>query len=89
MYSAQDFAVCTSETVELSLSRLLTDNKKHQVTKNICSQAVKHLRTPEFKPYVIFVKPLIPEKKKHILKSPMSEEISVPLVSIPTLISSF
>ncbi|XP_014814607.1 PREDICTED: MAGUK p55 subfamily member 3 isoform X4 [Calidris pugnax] len=42
-------------------------------------KAVKHLRTPEFKPYVIFVKPLIPEKKKHTLKSPMSEEISSPL----------
>ncbi|XP_050768054.1 MAGUK p55 subfamily member 3 isoform X4 [Gymnogyps californianus] len=42
-------------------------------------KAVKHLRTPEFKPYVIFVKPLIPEKKKHVLKSPMSEEISAPL----------
>ncbi|XP_074705961.1 MAGUK p55 subfamily member 3 isoform X3 [Strix aluco] len=42
-------------------------------------KAVKHLRTPEFKPYVIFVKPLIPEKKKYVLKSPMSEEISAPL----------
>ncbi|XP_054080296.1 MAGUK p55 subfamily member 3 isoform X4 [Rissa tridactyla] len=42
-------------------------------------KAVKHLRTPEFKPYVIFVKPLIPEKKKHALKSAMSEEISSPL----------
>ncbi|XP_075379476.1 MAGUK p55 subfamily member 3 isoform X3 [Mycteria americana] len=42
-------------------------------------KAVKHLRTPEFKPYVIFVKPLIPEKKKYVLKSPTSEEISAPL----------
>ncbi|XP_067167918.1 MAGUK p55 subfamily member 3 isoform X3 [Apteryx mantelli] len=42
-------------------------------------KAVKHLRTPEFKPYVIFVKPLIPEKKKHALKSPVSEELSTPL----------
>jgi len=48
---------------------------------------VKHLRTPEFKPYVIFVKPLIPEKKKNVLKSPVSEEISAPLVSILTLVS--
>jgi len=63
--------------------------KKKDVTKNICSQAVKHLRTPEFKPYVIFVKPFIPENKKHILKSPMSEEIPASLVSIRTLISSF
>lgn len=81
--------MCTGETVEPSLSRLLTGNKKHLMTKDICSQAVKHLRTPEFKPYVIFVKPLVPEKKKHVLKSPMSEEISVPLVSIPTFISFF
>ncbi|KAM6312014.1 MAGUK p55 subfamily member 3 isoform 3-T3 [Podargus strigoides] len=42
-------------------------------------KAVKHLRTPEFKPYVIFVKPLIPEKKKHVLTSPVSEEISASL----------
>lgn len=51
----------------------------HEKRKYICSQAVKHLRTPEFKPYVIFVKPLIPEKKKNVLKSPVSEEISAPL----------
>lgn len=57
--------------------------------KTICSQAVKHLRTPEFKPYVIFVKPLIPEQKKHVLKPPMSEEISAPLVSILTFIYFF
>lgn len=46
---------------------------------------MKHLRTAEFKPYVIFVKPLIPEKKKNVLKSPVSEEISTPFVSILTL----
>ncbi|XP_030364296.1 MAGUK p55 subfamily member 3 isoform X2 [Strigops habroptila] len=53
--------------------------KKKVCLVDVVPEAVKHLRTPEFKPYVIFVKPLIPEKKKHILKSPMSEEISVPL----------
>lgn len=58
--------------------------KRSLIIKIICSQAVKHLRTPEFKPYVIFVKPLISEKKKHVLKSHMTEEISTPLVSIPT-----
>ncbi|KFV02024.1 MAGUK p55 subfamily member 3, partial [Tauraco erythrolophus] len=53
--------------------------KKKVCLVDVVPEAVKHLRTPEFKPYVIFVKPLIPEKKKHVLKSPMSEEISVPL----------
>ncbi|NXH11079.1 MPP3 protein, partial [Bucco capensis] len=46
---------------------------------DVVPEAVKHLRTPEFKPYVIFVKPFIPEKKKPVLKSPISEEISAPL----------
>ncbi|XP_032628578.1 MAGUK p55 subfamily member 3 [Chelonoidis abingdonii] len=45
---------------------------------DVVPEAVKHLRTPEFKPYVIFVKPLVPEKKKNA-PSPTSEEISVPL----------
>ncbi|KQK79083.1 MAGUK p55 subfamily member 3 [Amazona aestiva] len=53
--------------------------KKKVCLVDVVPEAVKHLRTPEFKPYVIFVKPLVPEKKKHVLKSPMSEEISVPL----------
>ncbi|KAM6189908.1 MAGUK p55 subfamily member 3 isoform 3-T3 [Sarcoramphus papa] len=53
--------------------------KKKVCLVDVVPEAVKHLRTPEFKPYVIFVKPLIPEKKKHVLKSPMSEEISAPL----------
>ncbi|KFZ60506.1 MAGUK p55 subfamily member 3, partial [Podiceps cristatus] len=53
--------------------------KKKVCLVDVVPEAVKHLRTPEFKPYVIFVKPLIPEKKKHVLKSPMSEEISTPL----------
>ncbi|XP_054080294.1 MAGUK p55 subfamily member 3 isoform X2 [Rissa tridactyla] len=53
--------------------------KKKVCLVDVVPEAVKHLRTPEFKPYVIFVKPLIPEKKKHALKSAMSEEISSPL----------
>ncbi|KFQ22241.1 MAGUK p55 subfamily member 3, partial [Mesitornis unicolor] len=53
--------------------------KKKVCLVDVVPEAVKHLRTPEFKPYVIFVKPLIPEKKKHVLKSPTSEEISSPL----------
>ncbi|XP_042692402.1 MAGUK p55 subfamily member 3 isoform X1 [Centrocercus urophasianus] len=53
--------------------------KKKVCLVDVVPEAVKHLRTPEFKPYVIFVKPLIPEKKKNVLKSPVSEEISTPL----------
>ncbi|KAI1230257.1 hypothetical protein IHE44_0010222, partial [Lamprotornis superbus] len=52
--------------------------KKKVCLVDVVPEAVKHLRTPEFKPYVIFVKPLISEKKKHVLKSHMSEEISSP-----------
>ncbi|XP_073182002.1 MAGUK p55 subfamily member 3 isoform X7 [Lepidochelys kempii] len=47
---------------------------------DVVPEAVKHLRTPEFKPYVIFVKALVPEKKKNAPTSPTSEEISAPLV---------
>ncbi|TRZ15626.1 hypothetical protein HGM15179_011391 [Zosterops borbonicus] len=53
--------------------------KKKVCLVDVVPEAVKHLRTPEFKPYVIFVKPLISEKKKNVLKSHMSEEISSPL----------
>ncbi|NXX95941.1 MPP3 protein, partial [Centropus bengalensis] len=53
--------------------------KKKVCLVDVVPEALKHLRTPEFKPYVIFVKPLIPEKKKRVLKSPVSEEISTPL----------
>ncbi|XP_075299847.1 MAGUK p55 subfamily member 3 isoform X6 [Opisthocomus hoazin] len=53
--------------------------KKKVCLVDVVPEAVKHLRTPEFKPYVIFVKPFIPENKKHILKSPMSEEIPASL----------
>ncbi|KFW11992.1 MAGUK p55 subfamily member 3, partial [Eurypyga helias] len=52
--------------------------KKKVCLVDVVPEAVKHLRTPEFKPYVIFVKPLVPEKKQHVLKSPLSEEISSP-----------
>lgn len=52
--------------------------KKKVCLVDVVPEAVKHLRTAEFKPYVIFVKPLIPEKKKNVLKSPVSEEISMP-----------
>ncbi|OWK54815.1 MAGUK p55 subfamily member 3 [Lonchura striata] len=64
---------------ETTLSLSWTCSTKSDNKKIIYSQAVKHLRTPEFKPYVIFVKPLISDKKKHALKSHMSEEISSPL----------
>ncbi|NWX88677.1 MPP3 protein, partial [Nothoprocta pentlandii] len=50
--------------------------KKKVCLVDVVPEALKHLRTPEFKPYVIFVKPLIPEKKKPALKSPVSEELS-------------
>nr|XP_028558676.1 MAGUK p55 subfamily member 3-like [Podarcis muralis] len=43
-----------------------------------CS-AVTHLRTAEFKPYVVFVKPLISEKKKNAPASLLTDEIFVPL----------
>ncbi|XP_047907783.2 MAGUK p55 subfamily member 3 isoform X2 [Anser cygnoides] len=52
--------------------------KKKVCLVDVVPEAVKHLRTAEFKPYVIFVKPLVPEKKKNVLKSPVSEEISTP-----------
>ncbi|NWW93498.1 MPP3 protein, partial [Rhynochetos jubatus] len=52
--------------------------KKKVCLVDVVPEAVKHLRTPEFKPYVIFVKPLVPEKKQHVPRSPMSEEISSP-----------
>uniref|UniRef100_A0A8C3XT99 Membrane palmitoylated protein 3 n=1 Tax=Chelydra serpentina TaxID=8475 RepID=A0A8C3XT99_CHESE len=48
---------------------------------DVVPEAVKHLRTPEFKPYVIFVKPLVPEKKKNAPTSPTSEEISQDIIN--------
>ncbi|XP_015278664.1 PREDICTED: MAGUK p55 subfamily member 3 [Gekko japonicus] len=46
---------------------------------DVVPEAVKHLRTPEFKPYVVFVKPLISEKKKNAPMSLAPDDISVPL----------
>ncbi|KAL6085022.1 hypothetical protein STEG23_026644, partial [Scotinomys teguina] len=37
-------------------------------------EALRHLRTPEFKPYIIFVKPAIQEKRKTPPVSPDSED---------------
>uniref|UniRef100_G3VTP0 MAGUK p55 subfamily member 3 n=1 Tax=Sarcophilus harrisii TaxID=9305 RepID=G3VTP0_SARHA len=42
-------------------------------------EAIKQLRTPEFKPYIIFVKPCIQEGKRNSSMSPTSEETSGPL----------
>ncbi|XP_021498447.1 MAGUK p55 subfamily member 3 [Meriones unguiculatus] len=42
-------------------------------------EALRHLRTPEFKPYVIFVKPAIQEKRKTQQASPDSEDTAAPL----------
>lgn len=39
-------------------------------------EALRHLRTPEFKPYVIFVKPAIQERRKTPPVSPDSEDIA-------------
>ncbi|XP_055982810.1 MAGUK p55 subfamily member 3 isoform X2 [Sorex fumeus] len=41
--------------------------------------ALKQLRTPEFKPYVIFVKPAIQEKRKTPPMSPAGEDSATPL----------
>lgn len=41
--------------------------------------ALRRLRTPEFKPYIIFVKPAIQEKRKMPPLSPACEDIAAPL----------
>ncbi|XP_078234096.1 MAGUK p55 subfamily member 3 isoform X2 [Pogona vitticeps] len=46
---------------------------------DVVPEAVKHLRTAEFKPYVVFVKPLVTEKKKNVLTSLSPDDIFVPL----------
>nr|XP_034991472.1 MAGUK p55 subfamily member 3 isoform X2 [Zootoca vivipara] len=46
---------------------------------DVVPEAVTHLRTAEFKPYVVFVKPLISEKKKNAPASLLTDEIFVPL----------
>ncbi|KAJ7313719.1 hypothetical protein JRQ81_005356 [Phrynocephalus forsythii] len=46
---------------------------------DVVPEAVNHLRTAEFKPYVVFVKPLVTEKKKNVLTSLSPDDIFVPL----------
>ncbi|XP_067326095.1 MAGUK p55 subfamily member 3 [Anolis sagrei] len=46
---------------------------------DVVPEAVKHLRTAEFKPYVVFVKPLVSEKKKNVPTSLSPDDIFVPL----------
>ncbi|ETE68250.1 MAGUK p55 subfamily member 3, partial [Ophiophagus hannah] len=46
---------------------------------DVVPEAVKHLRTAEFKPHVVFVKPLVSEKKKNTPASLLTEDIFVPL----------
>nr|KAF6296344.1 membrane palmitoylated protein 3 [Myotis myotis] len=41
--------------------------------------ALRQLRTSEFKPYIIFVKPAIQEKRKMPPMSPACEDIAAPL----------
>ncbi|XP_021068207.1 MAGUK p55 subfamily member 3 [Mus pahari] len=42
-------------------------------------EALRHLRTPEFKPYVIFVKPAVQERRKTPPVSPDSEDVAASL----------
>lgn len=51
------------------------------------SQALRQLRTSEFKPYVIFVKPAIQEKRKTPPMSPTSEDTAAPLVRVRLILS--
>ena len=48
---------------------------------NFLFQALQQLRTSEFKPYVIFVKPAVQEKRKTPPMSPACEDAAAPLVS--------
>lgn len=54
---------------------------------NLLSQALQQLRTSEFKPYVIFVKPAIQERRKTPPMSPACEDTASPLVSLKWIIS--
>lgn len=56
---------------------------------NMTSQALRQLRTSEFKPYVVFVKPAIQEKRKMPPMSAACEDIAAPLVSLKLVISFF
>lgn len=57
------------------------ESHKYVILLNFYSQALKQLRTSEFKPYVIFVKPAMPEKRKTPPMSPAGEDSAAPLVS--------
>ncbi|XP_032945313.1 MAGUK p55 subfamily member 3 isoform X3 [Rhinolophus ferrumequinum] len=48
---------------------------------DVAPDALRQLRTSEFKPYVIFVKPAIQEKRKTPPMSPTCEDTAAPLVS--------
>lgn len=74
---------------EHSTSRGLNEVfSKYIIFLNFLSQALQHLRTSEFKPYVIFVKPAIQEKRKTPPTSPACEDAAAPLVSLKLIISS-
>ena len=60
---------------------------KYIIFLNFLSQALPQLRTSEFKPYVIFVKPAIQEKRKTPPMSPACEDAAAPLVSLKLIIS--
>ena len=56
---------------------------------NFLFQALQQLRTSEFKPYVIFVKPAVQEKRKTPPMSPACEDAAAPLVSFQESTSWF
>lgn len=58
---------------------------KYIIFLNFVLQALQQLRTSEFKPYVIFVKPAIQEKKTPPM-SPTCEDSAAPLVSLKLII---
>lgn len=60
---------------------------KGVIFPNLLPQALRQLRTSEFKPYVIFVKPAIQEKRKTSPMSPACEDTAAPLVSLKLIIS--
>nr|XP_056719351.1 MAGUK p55 subfamily member 3 [Euleptes europaea] len=60
-----------------AIQSVMSKNKACLV--DVVPEAVVHLRTPEFKPYVVFVKPLILEKKKTVPTSLAPDDIAAPL----------
>lgn len=60
---------------------------KDVIFLNFLPQALRQLRTSEFKPYVIFVKPAIQEKRKTSPMSPACEDAAAPLVSLNLIVS--